>query len=236
MSEKEDINSNNFNPANDWKKQVIEALGLPPQSEYSKKNVLKYNSAKSIDELLIYYGEALLLSTASIIKRLKMPNPSGIRLGIMSIINKKYTDQYYFGFFNLFSLGILFVFNEAKEYLKEDVKYELDEEDYELLLNSSGVYFTELLGLKKDSYRENEFVNIFFKYIDFYNIHPVVKNSDFIDKIKEFYEIHYFNNVKMDSKSFFDFFGLIAMRNHLALLDTPSFIENYKRLKRDSKL
>jgi hypothetical protein len=219
----------------DLKGEIFKALGLPPQSEYSKKNDLKYSSADSIDELLIYYGEAVLVASASIIRRLKTPSPPGLFLRIMSILKKDYTDRFYYGYFNLVSLAIIFVVNEAKQYIKEQFKDILSEQDYQNIIFNSGVYFAELYGLPKNKIRESEFQNILFHYIDFYNLNPVDRSLDIFNKMKEFYEDHYLKNRKMDSKSFAKIAGMIVHKYHLSLLDTGTFIGNYKRLKKESE-
>lgn len=228
------MGSKQSNFPKDLKGEIFKALGLPPQSEYSKKNDLKYSSAESIDELLIYYGEAVLVASASIIRRLKTPSPPGLFLRIMSILKKDYTDSYYYGFFNLVSLGILFVVNEANQYIKEHFKDILSEQDYQDITMNSGVYFAELYGLHKNKLKESEFQNVFFNHIDFYHLNPVDRNLDIIDKMKAFYEEHYLKNRKMDSRSFAKFTSMIGRKYHLSLLDTGTFIGNYKRLKKES--
>lgn len=221
-----------MNQTEELKEQIFKALGLPPQSEYSKNNDHKYNNAKTIDELLLYYGESVLYASASLIFILKTPNPTGIYLRLMKILNKASNDRYYIGLFNLISLGILFVVNEARQYIKENFNDIVSEKDYDDLSMNSIVYFIELLRLKKNKERKEELLKIYSHYFYLYKDKPVVTNLEIIQEILDFYEGYYQDHAKSNSKSYSKFRSGIASRYHLSLLDTGTFIGNYKRLKK----
>lgn len=190
----------------------------------TRKTVIgeKYDSAKSMDDLLYYVSEQFLQATVSIMLSLKGPRRSKLVLDIMKHINHEGYLAYWNRKNKLFSACLIYIIDRFRNEIKETYQIILDEEFLEKIQIQTGIIYTNYLEVDKNE--ESMFKkNMIESITEYENSRPIEQN----DLLKKIIEAH---GKEPSRDELAKFVKETLAKDPLVVIEPHSFIKNYKRL------
>jgi len=181
----------------------------------------KYNSAKSIDDLIYFVSEQMLIAVIPIMFSLKGPKRGNLILKIL----KKLKPESYYAYWNrnnkLFSECLIFVVDKFKKFVENYYHIKLNNDLIARLATQTGVVYYSTLHM--DEGEKEMFKNVMAKTIISYEDNPLTEHNDFLKRIIEAH------GEKPTTKELAKLLQETTVRDPLVIIEPWDFIENYKR-------
>lgn len=197
--------------------------------KYSEKGkvVDEYNSSKSIDELLVYFGHSLRNSACRIYLSLKIPKRGSWILSIGRVFSKEYYDNWHNGHIFLFVQSLLLVKNELLIFNQENSKFTIQTKHIDQAIMYGVVQYCELMNLNEE--QTNLLLSILNKeIIRLEKINAVNKIGP--GEITSTYEQYFKNGKKIKSREVAHLIVSYGYKAHIGNLNLRTFNKNYLRL------
>jgi len=181
----------------------------------------KYDSAKTVDDLIYFVAEQMLIAAISIMFSLKGPKRGSLILKIL----RKFKPQSYYAYWNrnnnLFSGCLIFVVNEFRKEVENDYHVKLNNDFIVRIITQTGVIYYSTIRMNEE---EKEMLkSVITETIISYENNPLKEHADFLKKIIEAH------GKKITKRELAKFLQSTIINNPLGIIEPWSFIENYER-------